>query len=194
MNKEYYQKEYGKRVSKFLIYYNLTEGDLAKLIDSNSTNIKSIINGEVGLNINKMINIASVFGLTYYDFANPNFKLPSKSSLPELTIKIIKERQKKGSIIRDKSNILAIELDRLINEGILSKPITSKILLSLMNSNAQKKGSTSITNLLRKEPRNALIIQLKQKYGNESIFIEKKYAKKYTNMSTEKLKLLLDSK
>ncbi|MDM1140052.1 MULTISPECIES: helix-turn-helix transcriptional regulator [unclassified Empedobacter] len=194
MNKEFYQKEYGKRVSKFLIYYNLTEGDLAKLIDSNSTNIRSIINGEVGLNINKMINIASVFGLTYYDFANPKFKLPSKSSLPELTIKIIKERQKKGSIIRDKSNILAVELDRLINEGILNKPITSKILLSLMNSDAQKKSSTSITNLLRKEPRNTLIIQLKQKYGNESIFIEKKYAEKYTNMSTEKLKLLLDSK
>ncbi|TDS52422.1 helix-turn-helix domain-containing protein [Myroides indicus] len=192
MSKEYYQKEYGKRVAEFLSFYGLTEGDLAKLIDSNSSNIKNIIRGKVGLNINKMISIASVFNLTYYDFANPNYKLPLKSKLPKSTIKIINERAEKGIVIRDTSNILANELERLIKEGVLNKPVTSKILLSLMNSKARKKNSTEVTNLLRKEPRNSLIVQLKYRYGNESIFVHKDYAKKYLGMSKEELRELID--
>lgn len=192
MNKEYYQKEYGKRVSKSLNFYGLTEGDLAKLIGSNSTNIKNIISGKVGLNINKMISIASVFGLTYYEFADPDHKFLLKNKLPEFTVKIIDERQGKGIIIRDVSNILAKELDRLIKENVLNKPVTSKGLISLMNPKARERNSTEVTNLLIKEPRSSLIVQLKHKYRNQSLFVHKDYVKKYERMGKEELKILID--
>lgn len=192
--KEKYQKEYGLRVSNALEFYGLSTTDLAHLIDASSANINDIIKGKVGLSISKMIDIAKVFGMKYYDFANPKVSLLDSSTLPSSTQKKIKERDQKGFLKRDNRNLLATELDKLIgiNGGVLKTPKTSKQLLALMSIKVRNRNSSEITNLLNKEPRKSYILKLDHKYGRQSIFIHKDYLLQYSKMTHEEIMKLID--
>lgn len=182
-----YKIEFGKQVQKYLVKSGLNVKDFATLINSNVDNVNNIISGKVGLNISRMVKIASLFGIEYYNFANPNFPIPTKS---ELTINL-REVLSRRKIIGDKSNdtkrLLSKELDRLISDGILRIPSTSKILHKKMDAELIKRNPSEITTLLSQPPRSEYIKTLKQRYIKQSIYIHKDYFDEYCSLSNEKL-------
>lgn len=187
-----YVKEYGKQVQRYLDTFGIVEEDLAKLTGATSNNIRNIINGEVGLNIKKMINIANVFGIPYYHFANPKAAIPSLNKLPRSTQTKIAERQRKGITVRDSENKFSSKLDSLILRGHFNKPTTSKLTLIAMGEEFKDKKPSEVTSLLSRPPRNNEIIALKA-VKSPKIFVHKNYAGKYESMAKEKVLELVDT-
>lgn len=182
-----YLLEYGNQVKKYLNTFGIIEEDLGKLTKSTSKNIKEIINGEVGLNLKKMINIANIFGVTHYYFSNPKAEVPPLKNLPEITKKKIAERIKKGITERDDEHLFSTHLDLLIEQKLLNKPKTSKIILANMSQIFSKKKSSEITSLLNNSPRNEYILCLDHRYLNQNIYIHIDYAHKYNNLTAADL-------
>lgn len=149
--------------------------------------IGDLINGNVGLNIDKMIKIANVFNVTNYNLANPNFLLPD---LNEATLKIIEKRKITGVKTIDKNHTLANELNRVIKEGRLNQPNTAKNLLTYMDSLLMERNPSEITNLLKKAPRNEYIVLLRQIKGM-NYFIHKEFKEQYSTLSDEEIKSLV---
>lgn len=189
---EGYKIEFGKQVAKYLKKSGLDINDFARLIKSNTDNVNDIIAGKVGLTIGKMINIASLFGQVYYNFANPNHPVPERSELIKNIKDVISRRESIGKKDIDKERKLATELDRLISEGHLNTPTTSKLIHAKMDSKLAKRKTSEITSLLGRTPRNKEIISI-GKRGTQSIFIHKNYADEYKRLNNEKLiELIVD--
>ncbi|HLS94501.1 hypothetical protein BC792_12367 [Sphingobacterium allocomposti] len=180
---ETYRKEYGRQVAKYLAAFGLTEEDLGKLINSSSDNIRDIVNGSVGLSLGKMIKIANVFSVHYYNFADPAYPLPEERHLSPTTRKKIEKRKAIGIMVRDTSNLLANELDRLISEGYLDKPTTAAMLHTYMDARLEKRSPAEITNLLNKSPRNAAVVKLPSKIGRHNLYVLKEFADPYLQNS-----------
>ncbi|KGE12352.1 helix-turn-helix domain-containing protein [Sphingobacterium deserti] len=176
---ETYRKEYGKQVEKYLAAFGLTEEDLGKLINSSSDNVRDIVKGAVGLSLGKMIKIANVFSVHYYQFADPAYPLPEERHLSRSTRKKIEKRKSIGIIVRDNQNLLAKELDRLISIGFLSKPVTASMLHQAMDKSLSNRNSTEISNLLIKRPRNQIIAKLSAKVGKQNLYIHKDFLKNH---------------
>ncbi len=176
---ETYRKEYGKQVEKYLSAFGLTEEDLGKLINSSSDNVRDIVRGAVGLSLGKMIKIANVFSVHYYNFADPFYPLPEERHLSLSTRKKIEKRKSIGITVRDNTSLLAKELDRLIVEGALEKPITASALHQMMDEHLAKRSPTEITNLLNKRPRNKQIIKLPIKIGKQNLYIHVEHLAAY---------------
>lgn len=185
-----YKIEFGKQVKKYLNASGLSENDLAKLLNSSNKNVTDIISGNVGLNIDKMIKIAKIFNVAYYNLANPYFSLPDFSDLNEITKDLIKKRKITGIKTIDKNHTLANELNRLIKEGKLNRPNTTKNLLTYMESSLKERNPSEITSLLNKAPRNKSIILLRQIKGI-NYFIHKDFKDKYTTLSDEEIVVLV---
>ncbi|MDR2283808.1 MAG: helix-turn-helix transcriptional regulator [Sphingobacterium sp.] len=190
---EKYVKEYGNQVQRYLDTFEIVEEDLAKLTGTTSNNIKNIINGEVGLNIKKMINIASVFGIPYYHFANPKATIPSLNKLPKTTQAKIAERQRKGITVRDNENKFSSKLDSLILKGHFSTPTTSKLTLVAMGEEFNDKNPSEITSLLGRPPRNKTIKSI-GKLGSQHIYIHIDHAEKFEKLSNDELIELIKKK
>ena len=176
---ETYRKEYGKQVEKYLAAFGLTEEDLGKLINSSSDNVRDIVKGAVGLSLGKMIKIANVFSVHYYQFADPTYPLPEERHLSRSTRKKIEKRKSIGIVVRDNQNLLAKELDRLISAGFLNKPVTASMLHQAMDKSLVSRNSTEISNLLIKRPRNQIIAKLSTKVGKQNLYVHKDFLKNY---------------
>ena len=186
-----YSRKYGRQVEKYLKKTSLTTADLAKLTRSNTDNIRDIIRGDVGLTLGKMVKIADLFGITYYEFANPSFPVPGYEQLPEKTKEAIERRKKTGTPIRDYSALLAKNLDRLIQEDKIAVPTTSILLLKQMDKQLENRNPSEITNLLRKPPRNKFIVPL-TRIGAQHVFIMKEYLEKYQELSEDEIRVLIN--
>ncbi len=181
-----YIKEYGKQVQRYLDTFGIVEEDLAKLTGATSNNIRNIINGEVGLNIKKMINIADLFGIPYYHFANPKAAIPSLNKLPRSTQTKIAERQRKGITVRDSENKFSSKLDSLILGGHFNKPTTSKLTLIAMGKEFKDKSPSEVTSLLGRVPRNKKIKSI-GRLGTQHIYIHIDQASRFKKLSNDEL-------
>jgi len=188
-----YVKEYGNQVQRYLDTFGIVEEDLAKLTGATSNNIKNIINGEVGLNIKKMINIAKAFGIPYYHFANPKVAIPSLNKLPKSTQAKIAERQRKGITLRDNENKFSSKLDKLIFKGHFNTPTTSKLTLAAMGEEFKDKNPSEVTSLLSRPPRNENIKSI-GKLGTQHVYIHKDHAEKFKKLSNDVLMELIKKK
>ncbi|WP_400261301.1 helix-turn-helix domain-containing protein [Sphingobacterium sp. SG20118] len=185
-----YKVEFGKQVKKYLDASGLSENDLAKLLNSSIKNVTEIISGNVGLTIDKMIKIGSIFNVTYYNLANPNFPLPNFTDLDELTKDLIEKRKITGVKTKDKNHALANELNRLIKEGSLNQPNTAKNLLTHMTPSLWKRNPSEITSLLNKAPRNESIVLIRPIKG-VNYYIHKDFKGKYATLSDEEILALV---
>lgn len=192
MNTAQFRKQFGRQVKRYLNHYGIEIVDVVDQLKTNSTYVRRLIKGEITFSFDKMIAIASVFGLPYYKFADPEFPLPKLSELPENTQLIIKNRAEKGKITKDATNSMAVALEDLIEKGALSQPTTSKILFAQIDSAiTQGRKSTEITSLLAYEHRIDSFLKLPFKRIRETIYIGKESASKYLNMDKEKIQKIL---
>lgn len=184
---------FNERMREALVFYGLEASDLAYLIRSNSANIINIMEGKAGLAYAKMELISKVFGLRYYEFGNPkNNFLPIEKLASEVQDVILK-RKERGVVLRDATNEVANELDRLINTKCFNTPITAAQVFLRMKLTDGNRKNTIVTNLLRKPPRNNNIKVLENGGKNRLVFIHKNYYNKYKDLTKSELMKLIES-
>nr|WP_068892565.1 hypothetical protein [Pedobacter panaciterrae] len=152
--------EFGKQLLKYLKHFGLIEADLARLIKSNTDDIKEILEGKKGVVLKSAERISNVFGLRYFEFGNPKFKLPNIKDLPDQTRDLILNRKEKGvtQINRNYGIDLAGNLDKILNSTFLSTPHTAEEIWAQLPEEVRSKVEPRrVTDLLGKSPRNFMI-------------------------------------
>lgn len=130
-NPHHAEKEFADQIKKYLKHFKMLTSDLGAQIGTEATDIRRIIEYEKSVGIKRAERIAGVFGLRYYEFANPDHPLPLLKELPQKTQKVIEERKIKGYKVNSrKANLnLPRYLKALIERGELDQPTTSRQLL-----------------------------------------------------------------
>lgn len=147
-------KEFGDQLIKYLKYFNLIEADLARLINSNTDDIKEILDGRKGVVLKTAERISNVFGLRYFEFGNPKLPLPKIKNLPVETQETIKNREKRGvpeRVFRNTELNLNLYVKKALLSSKLAREFTCSDLLKLLPLKVQEQVNTKrIINLFRK--------------------------------------------
>ena len=140
-------EEYAKILLKYLDKFGLEIIDIAFLAGTRKDIVEGLVNAKSGVVLKTLDKISQLFGLTYYEFGNPNHPIPSFDSLPERTKKRITYRQKIGphkeetynsldinekiaialSLYQEKDEFLIEEIVDIINDKCGDKTHTSLI-------------------------------------------------------------------
>lgn len=80
----------------YMDYYGLYSIDVTKLLKSTRDIIKELNESKNGPTLKKLDAIASIFGLKYYQFGNPEYALPEYEHLPRATREKIDWRREVG--------------------------------------------------------------------------------------------------
>lgn len=96
MNRKNVVEEFVATLEFYMDYYGLYSIDIKKLLKATTDIIKDIRNGKNGPTLTKADAISQIFGLTYYQFADPKVSPLPKEELPAATITTIDERNETG--------------------------------------------------------------------------------------------------
>lgn len=175
-DKESANQKFSRSLKKLRLRFNLLQKHISEIAGITQSVYSSYETGNTHMSLNDADNISrKVWGVGYDQFVSFASKQISLKELPEQTSKAINESKKVK--IKEQDGLLAKELDRLIKEGYLNVPITSKQLLAHMHYDLHTRKSIEITNLLNKAPRNKSVT-IVGKEAKETLFQLKIYAQK----------------
>ncbi|HMR19349.1 MAG TPA: hypothetical protein PKA53_08630, partial [Sphingobacterium sp.] len=140
-------KVYAAILKEYLKKFCLEPIDVAFLIATKRDVIDGLLTGKRGVVLKTLDKISQLFGLTYYEFGNPNHPIPAFDSLPERTRKRIAYREQVGphkeetynsldlnekitialSLFKENDKFLIEELVDIINDKSGDKTHTSLI-------------------------------------------------------------------
>ncbi len=147
--------EYVDILQYYLEYYGLYHIDIKNLLNTSTDIVQDIKKGKNGPTLKKLGEIAQLFGLNYYEFGNPEFKLPEKENLPTLTQEKILWRAEVGPPQSKKYNKLDLNnavIDALEAIRDMEKFLPSEVYDNLPQELKEKLGSTiRITGLFSDE-------------------------------------------
>lgn len=171
--------EFVYQIQKYLAHFGMLEADLGALIGTGSSDINAIMNLQKSLGLIRLDRIASVFGLTYYEFGNPSHPFPSFDNLPSETKIMIEKRRVLGIPNRNYENDIAGNLDKIIHEStLLHNPVTAEeIRLHFPDDIKDTIKATRITDLLKKSGRDEIVVKV-DKRGKEFLFQLKEFVDK----------------
>lgn len=145
--------EFGSQLTRYLSHFGLSEADLAKLIKSNTDDIREILEARKGVVLKTAEKISNLFGLRYFEFGNPKFPLPKVKDLPQDTQIAIEQRKKKGNpeIVRNNDLNLGIHVRKVLESKKLPLEFASSDILQLLPDEVKNQiTSRRITDLFRK--------------------------------------------
>src|SRR5690606_37176237 len=96
------KSEFGKLAKKFRLKFKLSKKELASLSHMSPSEYGSLEKGSTNYNVEKLQKVASVYGLLYYQFGNPNCEFPEFGELPDATREIIISRQEPLKIYKER--------------------------------------------------------------------------------------------
>lgn len=182
-----YRIEFGIQIKRYLEHFELEVVDIVDILTTNSTYVYRLMRGEVTISFSKMVTLADIFGIPYYDFANPSFPFPAFEALPKGTQTLILGRKKKGKINKNLKVGMSKAFEILAAEGKLDQPFTAKKVFDWMDpSITEGKKSTEVTNIIKRKD---YIVQLPHKISRENIFVHKNNAQFFLEMSFQEIML-----
>ena len=170
MNPKIVIEEFVLALEYYMDYYGLYGIDIKKLLKATTDIVKDLKNGKNGPTITKAESISQIFGLRYYQFADPDVSPLPKERLPAATITAIDERNENGppesrgsynslnlkqSIMnalvdfKDRKEFLPSEVYEVLPEELKSK-LGSAIRVTGLFSNELKKNVEKTNNSLQK--------------------------------------------
>ncbi|RZK48757.1 MAG: hypothetical protein EOO99_08600 [Pedobacter sp.] len=120
-------REYAFILAKYLKKYDLETIDIAYLINSSRSAIDGLLLGNKTAVLHTLEAIAQCFGLSYYEFGNPNHPLPHLNELPSKTLQRIKFRKKEGPYRRTQNN--RREINAQIKQILTNYKVDQKFLI-----------------------------------------------------------------
>lgn len=167
--------EFTNQIQKYLNHFNMSDTDLARLIGTSLSNIRKILFNNASLGLRRADEIANVFGLPYYLFGNPDYKIPSISKLPKSTRALLKDREINNQEPQYYEKNFAKELDRILDSNFLLKVKTAKELWEQLPIDIRERSSPSrVTDLLKKSSRKEKI-NIVGKVGRSLLYQKKSF-------------------
>lgn len=126
--------EYSKILNRYMKEFGFEPIDIAYLAKVNIKTITTILAKQGGIELESLEAISQIFGLRYYQFGNPNYKIVSIDSLPDETKSRIMFRKKDGKYkkssydqrnLNEKIIIILCKYD--IDDEFLSEHIVSNL-------------------------------------------------------------------
>lgn len=137
-------EEFTSILEYYIEYYGLDNVDIKTLLKATTDIVKDLKSGVNGPTITKAESIAQIFGIRYYQFADPNFPLPLKHDLPSATIKAINEREKNGPAV-SRGTYQKLDLKLVVLETLKEFKDKKKFLPSEVHKNLPEEVKTSIS-------------------------------------------------
>lgn len=125
--------EYIDILQYYLEYYGIYSIDIKNLLNTSTDIVQDIKKGKNGPTLKKLEAIAQLFGLKYYEFGNPEFKLPEKENLPTPTQEKLLWRAEVGPPESKKYNKL--DLNNAVIDALTAFKDTEKFLTSEVYDN-----------------------------------------------------------
>lgn len=177
--------EFRKALKTLRLNFKLSQSLISTVAGIDQTEYSAFETGKKKLDLDSANNLSTkIWGVRYTDFVAFSNRKINISKLPAATRKIIKESENVS--LNDSSNLLANALDKLIKEGFLNTPTTSKLIHDAMGEDLKNKNTSEITSLLGKPPRNKIIASIGG-YKNQKIYIHHEYKDKYSLLTKEEL-------
>lgn len=181
--------EFRKALKTLRLNFKLSQSLVANVAGIDQTEYSAFETGKKKLDLDSANNLSTkIWGAKYTDFVAFSNREINISKLPAATRKIIQESENVS--LNDSSNLLANALDKLIIEGFLNTPTTSKLIHHAMGEDIKNKNTSEITSLLGKSPRNKIIESI-GRYKNQKIYILNEYKNKYSLLTKEELIILI---
>lgn len=152
--------EFGTQLMKYLKHFNLSAAYLPGLSKLSTQSVDKILVGEKGIVLKSAEDIANVFGLRYFEFANPKHPLPKFEDLPIATVEAIEKSSKTGTtkITRKKGLHLPKHVKEALNHKHLAPEFTSADVMELLPKSIKEQiKSIHITNLFNNDEFKTLV-------------------------------------
>ncbi|MGV3762702.1 helix-turn-helix domain-containing protein [Parapedobacter sp.] len=143
---------------EYRLHFGLTQRAVEQLANLKENQYSRFESGRQKPKPHHIKAIAGVYGREDYQLMNPKHRKPSLKSLPLKTQQAISDIKDSGTLPKEKHDKVDLgkEIDKLIEDGNLNKPITAKKLLEFLPIAVRKEinnESRRITDLLRRPPR-----------------------------------------
>lgn len=164
--------EFGEQLREYRKQAGISQGNLAKATQKSQPNIVSVEKGDIGIGIDNMEEIATFFGVKYYDFANPKTPIPSKGQLRESIVKYLIAKGFDPSYIKDENApSYAKNMDTYLASGQLNEPKTSYQISKEYEEMFHEKISPSkVSDILGRTPRSGLVDVAKVDNGTYNVY------------------------
>jgi len=155
---------------EYRLHFGLTQSAVEQLAKLKKNQYSRFESGRQKPKPHQTKAIAGVYGREDYQLINPKLRKPSLKSLPLKTQQAILDIKNSGTQPREKHDKVDLgkEIDKLIADGNLNKPITAKKLLEFLPIAVKeeiKYESRRITDLLKRPPRNQIVKIVKKPEG-----------------------------
>ena len=198
MNENNLISEYAQILDIYLNKFGLSTLDIAYLAKVNKKTIDTVLAKSGGIELYTLEAISQVFGLRYFEFGDPSFKIPTFNSLPEHTKIRIAFRKQEG-LYHEKSyekrflneKIIVILAKYSKGDEFLSEHIVNQLIEDFKEKENASEVSKRLVNSL-----NEYILQTKKAYtrkgkrGRKPFYykIIKGISKKDLALAKEKIK------
>lgn len=122
--------EFGKQAKKFRIHFGLDQKAVAALSDMSSSEYSDLEKGHTNYNVEKIQNVASIYGLLFFQLGNPSYDFPSFSDLPEKTQNAINSRTTPLKVYKTRlivEHLAAAFSTMKVNDDFLIKDINTLV-------------------------------------------------------------------
>lgn len=169
-------KRFREIIKLYRLEFNLTQDSVELLAQLKPLQYSRIESGKQNPDLQDVARISQVYGLKCYELLNPAQPNPSYKNLPKETQKMIKKLKEEGVSPKHelKKAELGKHLDKLIETGLLNRPVSAKVIFDNLPQEIQNtiKEPRKITDLFNRSPRNGYV-QKYGKSGSETLFILK---------------------
>lgn len=167
-NKKNAKQEYAERLKAFRKKAEVSQENLAKAIAVHQPYIAAIESGSLSIGIDKQEEIASFFGVKYYNLADPEYPLPSKQELRESIINYVKSANIETGYLDDETPGFSKHIDELLQTDFLANFKTAKeIAQECLERYDLKIAATRVSDILSRAARKKLLEISKPSTGSK---------------------------
>ena len=168
--------EFGNQLKTYRKVAGISQNRLAKALMKQQPYIVSIEKGETGVGIDKMEQISNCFGVKYYDFANPEFPVPTKNQLRKSLQAYLSLNEIDPSYLDDETTPnYSRNMDAYLASNRLREQKSSyQIARDYEEMFNEPILPSKVTDILTKAPRNRLVSISKPESGRGNLYQLKK--------------------
>lgn len=158
-------------IKQYREQFKFTQKEIAKLCGLTQSAYSAIEIAKGNIDFDKVHAIANAYGITIWDFINPNNKIPEVKDLPEAT-KIIALVKKDKVISSGKTDLnLPQRIMKIINSNKLADQFTSSDIWKMLPTEVRDSiKTTRVTDAISREAFRNVIVFTGQKRGREKVY------------------------
>ncbi|SHH03431.1 helix-turn-helix domain-containing protein [Pedobacter caeni] len=165
------RREYAEQLKAYRKKVNISQEDFALALEIYQPYIASIEGGSLSIGLDKQEDIATCFGVKYYQLADPEFPIPSREELWKSIEAYVKAAGIEVGYMQNKAPGLASYMDELLQSDFFEEwKLINEIVAELKERFGLEVVSTRVSDILHQRPRRLLVEVKKAPKGNFNLY------------------------